>query len=285
MNASQNHAATMRPVDRPRPTSSAKASGIAQRDQDRPRDFVPRDPGEAVREHHRHEGELRIHPRFGDADDGSTLDRPRRPRFVDEVHIAHGLIGLDEPQDRDEDVHDRERDPQHCPLRHPLILGRAGFEVVADRWRGSAGFEGLGDRARERLGDIERGDRTTLGTEVARDQTGRAAVQPHAGRREGSEVGVRMPRRRRPRRSRRPARPPFRPSPATASRPTTVVAQPLGDATIVTAPFRTTVAPSAAAVSIADAARSASVVGEPSARPRSRSQARVLAIVRRDDPR
>ena len=76
MNASQNHAATMRPVRPAAADQHREGHGIAQRDQDRPRDLVPRDPGEAVREHHRHEGELRIHPRFGDADDGSTLDRP-----------------------------------------------------------------------------------------------------------------------------------------------------------------------------------------------------------------
>ena len=30
----------------------------------------------------------------------ATLDRPRRPRFVDEVHVAHRLIGLHEPEAR-----------------------------------------------------------------------------------------------------------------------------------------------------------------------------------------
>ncbi len=97
MNASQNHAAARRPADRPAPTSSAKASASRERDEDRPRDLVPRDPREALGEHHRHEGELRVDPRLGDPDDRASVDRPRRPRLVDVVTSPIGWFGQTNP--------------------------------------------------------------------------------------------------------------------------------------------------------------------------------------------
>ena len=192
-NASQKAAASMRPGGPAVPDQQREGDGVERRDQDRPGDLVPGDPLEPEREHDRHERELRVDPRLGDAGHAAPPTRPattarrrgtRRP--------SAGWVRRTRGPRSDVPARTRPRAP---PPRHAFHPMRARFRV---RCRAS-GFS-----PRSRASATARGSASATSSAVigpprpsGRGEPRRAPVQPRAGRRERREVGIRRPPRRR----------------------------------------------------------------------------------------